>query len=149
MLHPRRLLPMLLASLLALQLPSARADVVVVVGAGSPIAALSADDIARIFLGKTETATDGGRVVPVDAPEGTAAREEFYRQLTGKTPAQVRAYWARLIFTGSGRPPRQLDTTALAKLLGDNPRAIGYVDRAAVPAGARIVYSPSPPPSPP
>jgi ABC-type phosphate transport system substrate-binding protein len=141
---------MLLACLLALAAASARADVVVVVGAGSPIAALSADDIARIFLGKTETTSDGGRVVPVDAPEGTAVREAFYRQLTGKTPAQVRAYWARLIFTGSGRPPRQLDTTALAKLLDDNPRAIGYVDRAAVPPGARIVYSPPPPPpSPP
>jgi hypothetical protein len=89
--------------------------------------------VARIFLGKPET-----------APDGTAVREEFYRQLTGNTPAQVRAYWARLIFTYSGHPPRQLDAAGRAKLLGDNPRAIGYVDRAAGLPGDRIVYSPAP-----
>ena len=69
-----------LASLLLLAAADVRADVVVVAGAASTLEALDAGAVARIFLGKTETAPGGGRVVPVDQPEGAAARDEFYRQ---------------------------------------------------------------------
>jgi hypothetical protein len=133
-----------LAILLALTAADARADVVVIADAASPVAALGAEEVARIFLGKSETTVSGVRVIAIDQPEGSAVRDEFYRQLTGKTPAQVRAYWARIIFTGKGQPPRQLGAAAAARLLAENPRAIAYVDRTAVPAGARILYAPPP-----
>lgn len=136
-------LPLLPPTLIALVLTTAaaRADVVVVAGAASPLEALGAEEVARIFLGKTESTATGTLVVAVDQPEGAPVRDEFYRQLTGKTPAQVRAYWARIIFTGKGQPPRQLEGPGLAKLLAENPLAIAYVERAAIPAGARILYA--------
>jgi ABC-type phosphate transport system substrate-binding protein len=143
--RPPELPPLTLAIALALATLGARADVVVVMGAASPVELLSADDVANIFLGKTETTASGARVVPIDQPEGAAARDAFYRVVTGKTPSQVRAYWARIIFTGKGQPPRQLDAAAVAALLATNPRAVAYVDRAAVSASMRIVYAPGPP----
>ena len=137
----------LLAGLLALAGAAVRADPVVVAAAASPLETLGPDDVARIFLGKTETTPAGHHVVPVDQPEGVPVREQFYRQLTGKTAAQLRAYRARLIFTGQGQPPRQLSLEALARFLAANPSAIGYCDRGAVPAGLRILYAPVPEPS--
>ena len=137
--------PLILAIGLALAVCGARADVVVVAGAASPVGSLGAEEVARIFLGKTETTATGARVIAIDQPDGSPARAEFYRQITGKTLAQVRAYWARVIFTGKGQPPRQLDSAATAKLLAENPRAIAYVERTAVSAGMRVVYAPSQP----
>lgn len=135
----------LLASLLALASATARADPVVVAAAASPLETLGPDDVARIFLGKTETTPAGRHVVPVDQPEGVPVREQFYRRLTGKSAAQLRAYRARLIFTGQGQPPRQLASDALVRFLASNPNAIGYCDRLAVPAGLRILYAPPAP----
>ena len=132
----------LLANLLALLASAAvRADPVVVASASSPLETLEPDEVARIFLGKTETTPTGRHVVPVDQPEGTPVRDQFYRALTGKTAAQLRAYRARLIFTGQGQPPRQLTLAALAHFLNANPNAIGYCDRGAVPAGLRVLYA--------
>ena len=136
-------LPLVMLALV-LATAGARADTVVVAGAASPIQTLGSDEVARIFLGKAETTASGVRVLAIDQPEGAQARDEFYRQMTGKTPSQVRAYWARLIFTGKGQPPRQLDSAAAAKVLAENPHAIAYVDRMAVPTGMRIVYAADP-----
>ncbi len=143
--RPSRHLTLPLVLLLALRSAAARADVVVIAGAASPLELRDAAEVARIFLGKSEVTAGGALVVALDQPEGAPARTEFYRQFTGKTPAQVRAYWARLIFTGKGQPPRQLDAASTAKALAANPRAIAYVDRAAVPSGTRIVF-PAPTP---
>jgi hypothetical protein len=39
----------------------------------------------------------------VDLPNGQV-RDEFYLKLTGKNPAQIQAYWSRLVFTGRALP---------------------------------------------
>jgi ABC-type phosphate transport system substrate-binding protein len=78
--------------------------------------------------------------VPLDQAEGSATREEFYLKFTGKSPAQVKAFWSKVIFTGRGRPPRALaNDAAVVRALRDNPGAIGYVERDAVDATARIL----------
>jgi len=46
--------------------------------------------------------------VPLDLTEGTAVRSEFYTHYTGQTSAQIKAHWARQIFTGRGQPPQAL-----------------------------------------
>lgn len=114
-------------------------EVVVVVSARSTISELSEGEIADIFLGRL------GRlgktvVTPLDQAEGSPARDEFYREFTGKSPAQVKALWSKLIFTGRGRPPRALASDReVLQALRDNPGAIGYVRRSSVDSTARIL----------
>jgi hypothetical protein len=60
-----------------------------------------------IFLGKTARFPDGSQAVPVDQSEGTIVRDEFYNKLVGKSAAQMKAYWSKIIFTGRGQPPRR------------------------------------------
>jgi len=58
--------------------------------------------------------------------KGSAARDEFYLKLAGKSPAQMKAHWSKIIFTGRGQPPRQAGSNAEAKkAIADNPNAIG------------------------
>ena len=128
-------------TLLWLGQAGARADdVVAVVSARSPIIALNSSQVADIFLGKTSRFPDGTLAVPIDQQEDSPAREKFYSQLTGKSPAQVKAHWAKIIFTGRGQPPRQVATNAEAKkVIADNPGAIGYIEASQVDSSVKVL----------
>jgi ABC-type phosphate transport system substrate-binding protein len=115
-------------------------DVVAVVSAKSPITVLTANQVADIFLGKTAHFPDGTPAVPIDLSEDSSEREKFYTQFTGKSPAQVKAHWSKIIFTGRGQPPRQASTSAEArKIVAENPHAIGYIDNGAVDRSVRVL----------
>src|SRR3954466_4475346 len=104
-------------------------DAVPVRAARSPIASLDAAQVADIFLGKTSRFPDGSIAMPVDQGEDSPVRDRFYAQFAGKSPAQVKAYWSKIIFTGRGQPPRQAaDSTEVKRIVSDNPHAIGYID---------------------
>lgn len=121
----------------------ARAEVVVIVSAKSPVKSLTADQTTRIFLGKVATFPSGQSALPVDQPEGSSARDEFYSKVARKNPSQLTAYWAKVIFTGDGRPPMLLaDDIAVRKAISKNPNTIGYIDKSAVNRSVRIVLEP-------
>jgi len=109
---------------------SARAGVVAVVSAASPINALARSEVADIFLGKTGRFPNGGAAVPIDLPEGSSLRDEFYAAFAAKSPAQLKAHWSKIIFTGRGQPPRAVDSAAaMKKLIARDPHAIGYLEQ--------------------
>ena len=137
-----RQLKRFLAGLMLASLPWAAGaqDVVPVVGAKSPIAHLDPTQVADIFLGKTSRFPDGSIALPVDQNEDSPIRDRFYAQFTGKSPAQVKAYWSKIIFTGRGQPPRQAaDSTEVKRIVSDNPHAIGYIDARQVDASVRVL----------
>ncbi len=118
---------------LALAGTLASAEVVTVVSTQNPVTALSRSEVSNIFLGKTSRFPDGTAAVPIDQPEGSAARAEFYRSVSNRQPADIKAYWSKMIFTGRGQPPAVAGNDEQAKkILASRPDAIGYIDRAAV-----------------
>jgi hypothetical protein len=121
--------------------PMVSADVVAVVSAKSSITSLSKSQVVDIFLGKTTRFPDGSQAEPIDQSEGTMARNEFYTSLVGKSAAQMKAYWAKIIFTGRGQPPKAFTNGAeVKKRLVANPTAIGYMDADLVDASVRVVF---------
>jgi ABC-type phosphate transport system substrate-binding protein len=116
------------------------ADEITVVSVKSSISTLSKAQVADIFLGKTTRFPDGSPAVPIDQTEGTPARDEFYTKIAGKSAAQMKAYWSRIIFTGRGEPPRAVPTSSeTRKLVAANPNAIGYVEPKLVDDTLRVV----------
>ena len=137
----KRLLSMVML-LFGLALQAEAQEVVAVVSSKSPVTALDSAQVADIFLGKTTRFPDGSPATPIDLTEESALRERFYSQYTGKSPAQVKAHWAKIIFTGRGQPPRQATSTAEAKkLIAENPNAIGYIDASQVDNSVRVLAS--------
>jgi ABC-type phosphate transport system substrate-binding protein len=134
-------LPGTFALLFALQVMAAQAqDVVAVVSAKSPVTTLNAEQVADIFLGKTGRFPDGSQAVPIDQLEDSPTRERFYSQFTGKSPAQVKAHWSKIIFTGRGQPPKQATSGLEAKkAVLENPHAIAYIDNALVDSSVRVL----------
>ncbi|SFG45899.1 hypothetical protein SAMN05518865_112147 [Duganella sp. CF458] len=134
----RKLLCGLLLMLLAGA--AAAAELVVVVSARSAITTLRAEQVADIFLSEATRFPDGGEVVALDLPIGSPLRDDFYLKVANRTPALMKAYWTKRIFTGRGQPPRELpNSQAVRKLVADNPTLIGYIDRSALDASVRPV----------
>lgn len=129
------------AALTLAALPSF-ADVVVVVSAKSAATALTAEQASDIFLGRASTMPGGGAAVPVDQSEGAAARDLFYQKATGKSAAQVKAYWSKQIFSGKGTPPKDAGNDAAVKaLVAANPNVVGYIDKGALDASVKALLT--------
>jgi ABC-type phosphate transport system substrate-binding protein len=128
---------------LSLNAPAIAGDVVAVVSSKSSVTTLSANQLADIFLGKSNRFPDGSPAVPIDQAEGSPARDAFYAKVTGKSPAQLKAHWSKIIFTGRGQPPREVvNGAALKKLVADDPKAIGYIEQDLLDGSVRILLSP-------
>ena len=122
---------------------SASAEVVVIVSARSAVTRVTADQAARIFLGKANIFPGGGGAVPLDQLEGSSIRDEFYTKVAKKGSSQLAAYWARIIFTGDGHPPEVHEGNgAMKKAVANNPNAIGYIDKSAVDSSVRVILTP-------
>ncbi|MGA7595974.1 MAG: phosphate ABC transporter substrate-binding protein [Gallionella sp.] len=131
-----------LVLLLAMFAASAHAEVVVIVSAKSPVTSLTAEQTAKIFLGKTSTFPDDGVAYPIDQAEGSEARNEFYANVVHKNPTQLSAYWARVIFTGNGQPPVALaGNVTVRSVVAKNRNAIGYIDKRYLNRSVRVVLS--------
>jgi ABC-type phosphate transport system substrate-binding protein len=121
----------------------AAADVVAVVSSASAITELSKAQVSEIFLGRVSRFPSGALAVPIDQEEGSHARDEFYFTYTGKSPAQLKAHWAKIVFTGRGQPPRSVPSSSdIKRLLAPNPQAIGYLERSAVDSSVRVLIQP-------
>jgi ABC-type phosphate transport system substrate-binding protein len=115
-------------------------DLVVVVSARSPVEAMRADQVAAIFLGQAPRFPNGAVATALDQPLGSAQRDDFYLRVTGKTPALLKAYWSKMVFTGRGQPPRELaGSAAVRKAVAEDPALIGYIEREALDPSVRQV----------
>jgi hypothetical protein len=132
-----------LALTLGFGVSAVSADVVAVVSAKSSVTTLTKTQVIDLFLGKRTRFSDGSDALPIDQLEGSAARDEFYTRFAAMTPAQVKAFWSKIIFTGRGQPPRMASTALeLKKLLLASPNAIGYMDQSLVDSSVRVVLAP-------
>lgn len=128
------------ALLFCFMIGSACAEVVVVVSIQNPLETLSRAELADIYLGRLNRLSNGAPVVPIDQRAGTRTHGEFYSDYLGRTPAQIKTHWSRLIFTGRGQPPHAVTgDDAAADIVAEAPHAIGYLDAGAVDDRLRVV----------
>jgi len=113
-----------------------QADAVIVASAKSPAGNLTKEQAADIFMGRATNLT------PLDQPESSPLRDEFYSKVTGKSAAQAKSYWSKLSFTGKGTPPKEGQNSAdIKKLVAENPNLVGYIEKSAVDASVKVLYS--------
>jgi ABC-type phosphate transport system substrate-binding protein len=131
----KQLKALVAAVTLAAALP-ALAEVVVVVNPKAAEASMTKDQIAQFFLGKSSTMT------PIDQPEDAPLRAEFYKKVTDKEASQAKALWSKLVFTGKATMPKEVANSAAVKAaVAANPKAIGYMEKSAVDASVKVVFT--------
>ena len=122
--------------------PARAGDVVVIVSARSAVKSLTATQASDLFLGRATDFPNGARATPLDQGEGSPTRDAFYQKGSGKAPAQMKAYWARMLFTGRGEPPVESgDSAAIKRLVADHPGMVGYIDKDTLDSSVRAVLT--------
>jgi ABC-type phosphate transport system substrate-binding protein len=115
----------------------ALAEVVVVVNPKAAESALTKDQVAQFFLGKSTSMT------PIDQPDSAPVRAEFYKKVADKDAAQAKALWSKLVFTGKATMPKEVaDSAGVKAAVAANSKAIGYIDKSAVDASVKVVLTP-------
>jgi ABC-type phosphate transport system substrate-binding protein len=123
------------AAALVLSLP-AMAEVVVVANPKAAESSMTKDQVAQFFLGKSSAMT------PVDQPDSAPIRAEFYKKVTDKDASQVKSLWSKLVFTGKATMPKEVgDSAAVKKAVAADPKAIGYIEKSAVDASVKVIYT--------
>lgn len=140
MFHLKQFRFVLVGLLVSGSIGAANAEVVVVISASNPLSSLTPNQVADIFLGKTDVLPNGAPIVPVDQTDSSGEKEEFYKSYTNRSLSQIRAYWSKLVFTGKGEPPKAFsDSEELKRFLARYPNAIGYLDRDKVDTSLKVV----------
>ena len=124
----------LAALLLAGLFGAAQADIVVVAGPNAD--PLNKDQLTNLYLGRTFDRK------LIDLPEGNPVRDQFYKKATDREPSQIKAVWARVVFTGKGQAPLMLpDADFIKKAVATDPKAIGYIDKAQADASVKVLLT--------
>ena len=124
--------------LASLSIP-ALAEVAIIVNPANAGSA-TAEDVQRMFLGKSKSFPSGGDALAFNLKDGSPAREAFNSGVLGKNESQVKAYWSQLVFTGKGTPPKEAaDEDEMKKWVASNPNAIGYIDASKVDGSVKVL----------
>lgn len=114
----------------------ASAEVVVIVSQKNPASRMFSEQASQFFLGKSNLFT------PVDLPESSAVRAEFYKKVADKDTAQVKALWSKLVFTGKATAPKEYASAAeVKKAVAADPKAIGYIEKSAVDDTVKVILT--------
>jgi len=90
--------------------------------------------VAQIFLGKDKSLTP--------FMQKGAVAEEFIDKVLSRNASQYKAYWAKLAFTGGGRPPKELGSDAeVLSTVSGSADAIGFVDAASVDSSVKVLFT--------
>lgn len=116
---------------------AAQAEIVVVAHPGVSLNSLSTAQVSRLFLGQTDQLPNGAKAVPLGVAGDT--EDQFSREILKKSPEQVEKYWARMIFTGKAKPPRQVKSAEVKAAVAGTPGAISYMDRSQVDGSVKVI----------
>jgi ABC-type phosphate transport system substrate-binding protein len=131
----------LVATLLFFALHAASAGVVVVANPGLSVSSVTAAQVSDIFLGKMTKLADGTQLTVIEHQDGDPIKAEFYDKVVGKNPSQLKAYWAKIVFTGEGVPPKEYNgDMAVKAFVAQTPGAIGYLSDTAVDSSVKVIF---------
>lgn len=110
-------------------IPTAQAGIAVIVNPAVKEIGLTKEKVVDIYLGRKKSYSDGTRIEPVDQMADSAVRDKFYQAVVKMSTSEVNRYWAKLRFTGKGKPPRVVaGDEAVRNWVASHPGAIGYID---------------------
>ncbi|WP_337842656.1 phosphate ABC transporter substrate-binding protein [Rheinheimera sp.] len=105
-------------------------------------AAVSQDDLNKIYTGRSKSFADGKAAEAVNLADSVAVRADFDQKALGRSSSQMKAYWSKLVFTGKGTPPKELASEQeVLDYVAKTPGAIGYVSAGAVNANVKVALT--------
>lgn len=118
-------------------------DFVVVGNLHAGIDKMSKDEVINVYMGRNRKLASGINAQPIDLESPLAEKANFYSVMVNKELPEISSYWARLMFSGQGSPPKQVMTTEQALEIVSNVKgAIAYIDRKKIDKRVKIIFDP-------
>lgn len=119
-------------------------DFVVIANPHSGVEKMSKDEVINVYMGRNRKLSSGVTAQPLDLENPLTEKANFYNIMVNKELSEISSYWARLMFSGQGSPPRQVASAEQAvELVGRLKGAIAYVDRKKIDKRVRVVFDPN------
>lgn len=116
-------------------------ELVVVMSRKATVDALNKRQIRRLFLGKSKTLPNGERAIILDNASNNDLRDQFYKELIGKSGERLESYWSKLKYTGRGQPPEAInDVKKLKEAMNDSPNVVSYMAKSKVSKDIKVVF---------
>lgn len=114
-----------------------QADLVLVGNPGAGLDRLSQVQVSRIFLGQTDQLPNGSRTMPLNVSGDL--QDRFSREILKKSPEQIERYWARMVFTGKAKLPREVKADDVKRTVAGTPGALSYIDSSQVDSSVKVI----------
>lgn len=115
--------------LLGLTAPAAWCDSVVIANPRVPLNHIDRDTLRAVFSMRLRTYPDDSPITVVVLPDRNPLHQAFAKRRLNLYPHQLRRTWDRLVFTGLGQAPRQVESAnAMRHMVATTPGAIGYLE---------------------
>ncbi|MFK7160282.1 substrate-binding domain-containing protein [Marinospirillum sp. MEB164] len=125
-----------------ISLPLLAADLVVIAHPSVPDG-LSQNQIRDIYLGRNQQLPNGQQATPIEMSDNSPLKASFHTQVTGRSLAQLNAFWSQQVFTGRGQPPRSVESpAAMRAAVAATPGALGYLPASEVDASVKVLLRP-------
>ena len=113
---------------------------VVIVHPDNPAKSVSKKRVSRMLLKEISKWEGGLSAQPVDLDSKSPVRDEFSRDVHGRSVSSIKNYWQRQIFSGDGVPPPEVpNDAAVIAYVRSHPGAIGYVSVEASLDGVKVL----------
>jgi len=97
-------------------------------------------DVRAIFAMRTKHWSDGSKIRVFVLPDDAPLHRQFTKSKLNMFPHQFRRMWDRLIFSGTGQAPEEVEShDAMLKKIETIPGAIGYLKKQSINANIRII----------
>ncbi len=110
--------------------PAAAAEVLVIVNAANPNAALTAQQVKSYFLKKSGTWQNGEKVRPVDREGESPERKALLAKVLGLTSDELKRYWLEKQYASAEQPAASVpDEASVLKFESFFKGGIGFVTK--------------------
>jgi hypothetical protein len=100
-------------------------DIAIITNINNSNSQVSLSEAINIFMGRYRRFSDGSKAIPID---NDSIKNKFYMQLVNKSPSEIKAYWATLIFSGRTQPPKiMVDSSKVINAVEQETQAITYI----------------------
>ncbi len=103
----------------------------IIVNASVPERPYTVNDLRAIFAMQRPTWSNGERIHVFVFADDAPIHREFTKTRLNMFPHQFRRIWDRLLFSGTGQPPRQVSSPdEMIEKISTTPNSIGYAGSA-------------------
>lgn len=89
----------------------------------------SVNDVRAIFMMRMNRWSNGQFIRVFVLSDNHPVHDDFAKNNLGLFPHQLRSFWNRLVFSGTGQAPMQVNSVdEMLRMISITPYSIGYVD---------------------